>query len=230
MDYWTQSKDLTNSFLLVVPLLVLYEVGLLLNGFRGLNGVDFVTVAIIRYGGMRWLVIFNLALIAAAALVAAWRRKDERFEPAIIVPTCAESLIYAFLLGGAIVSLMRLLHVDPTLQVATGGPTILDRLIISIGAGVNEEIFFRLGLFGALHAIARRSLGRGEALSFVAAAALSSVAFSLAHFSAASQASLFAFVYRLLAGVIFCIIYRYRSFAVGVYTHAFYDILVLLFR
>jgi hypothetical protein len=39
-----------------------------------------------------------------------------------------------------------------------------------------------------------------------------------------------SFTFRLLAGIIFATLYKLRGFAVAVYTHAFYDIFVLVVR
>ena len=39
-----------------------------------------------------------------------------------------------------------------------------------------------------------------------------------------------SFTFRLLAGIVFGVLFKLRGFAVAVYTHAFYDIFVLVIR
>ena len=57
--YFAQSKNLINSLILVIPLLVVYEAGLLINGGKTLNGVDFITIFLIRQWGVTGILVFN---------------------------------------------------------------------------------------------------------------------------------------------------------------------------
>ena len=105
-------------------------------------------------------------------------------------------------------------------------------VVLSIGAGVNEEIVFRLLLLGLLQYIFADFIGMADRPAIAISIVLSALLFSGAHYVGAhgDKLELVSFVYRALAGVIFALIYRYRSFAVAVYTHAIYDIIVLLPR
>ena len=59
---------------------------------------------------------------------------------------------------------------------------------------------------------------------------VSSLLFSLAHYVGPEQFGMFSFVFRLLAGALFCGLFLARGFAVAVYTHAIYDIYVMVFQ
>ena len=99
--------------------------------------------------------------------------------------------------------------------------------MISAGAGLHEELLFRLiGISGLSWLLAG---AMGEKRAWVTALLLSSLAFSLAHHLGPSGEpfEFAAFVYRALAGIMFALIYQIRGLAVAVWTHALYDVYVL---
>ena len=104
----------------------------------------------------------------------------------------------------------------------------LERLVKAVGAGVNEELLFRLLLFGGFFTFATKYIEWEKYPSFLLGAILSSLLFSLAHYvgPAADLFTISTFVYRFLAGVFFCILFLIRGFASCVYVHALYDVMV----
>lgn len=223
--YLDQSSDLVNSLILVLPLLLIYEAGLLFSGGATLNGVDFVTVFLARQWGTTGLLVFNGLLFVAGLVGLKLLERKRRFDPRIIVPVAVESTVYALLLGVVIATFMR-----QVLGMAAGpeGYGVLDRVFLSLGAGVNEELVFRLGLYSGLAWVLRK--GMSDAAAVASAAVISSILFSLAHYVGPSESfALHSFVYRFLAGGLFCALYCWRGFAVAVYTHAIYDIYVLVY-
>jgi membrane protease YdiL (CAAX protease family) len=226
--YLEQSRDLGNSLILVAPLLILYEVGLLVSGFKALNGVDFITVLVAQHaGGVKGLLVLNLVLLVGVAAAAASRRRDRRFDPRIAPLVVLESTVYALLLGFAIVSIMHRLPFRPGLETGGVGGSVLTAVVASLGAGVNEELVFRLGIFNLLALAFSRGRANPAAPAVLLAVLVSSVLFSAAHYLGAEPFQVYSFIYRVLAGVIFCGLYLGRGFAVVVYTHAIYDIIVL---
>ncbi|MEZ0229127.1 MAG: CPBP family intramembrane glutamic endopeptidase, partial [Planctomycetota bacterium] len=217
--YLDQSADLTNSLILVVPLLVLYEIGLVVTGFRALNGVDFATVFILQRAGGKGLLAFNLVLLVGILAAATLRKREKAFRPDIVPFLLVESTFYALSLG---VLINLVLHKVPGL----GPPAQMspvDGFFASLGAGVNEELFFRLGLLQLLAWVLARGK-KDRPVATAVAAILSSLAFSAAHMEFVP----YVFLYRFLAGLIFSAIFLGRGFAVAVYTHAIYDIYVLV--
>jgi membrane protease YdiL (CAAX protease family) len=103
---------------------------------------------------------------------------------------------------------------------------------MSLGAGVYEEIVFRLGLLGGLAAAFQRLLSWRRLTAVSAAFVLSSLAFSAVHHlpPLGDPFSIEVFTFRALAGVCFGLLFWFRGLAVAVYTHAFYDLYVLLLR
>jgi hypothetical protein len=222
--YVALTRDLAVSLILVLPLLVAYQVGLFLLGYRVINGADFVTRVIFPQWGLKGLVVFNLSVVAAflAAIIRLERRG--RFRPGLFPPLVLESAVYASCLGTVILFVMK-----KSFIMALGGDSGR-ALILSIGAGVNEEIVFRLILIGVLNYAFADFAGLADRTAVALAVLFSSVLFSAAHYvgSHGDPLELISFTYRLLAGAIFAGIYKWRSFAVAVYTHAIYDIIVLV--
>ena len=64
--YLELTSDLGISLVLVMPLLVLYQLGLMLIDFQFLNAVDFVTRFVYTHHGLKGMVLVNLCVVAAA--------------------------------------------------------------------------------------------------------------------------------------------------------------------
>jgi hypothetical protein len=79
--------------------------------------------------------------------------------------------------------------------------------------------------------VGAKVLGFRRAVAIAVAFVLSSLAFSAAHHVIGGEPwRVGAFVYRTLCGLIFASLFWWRGFAVAVYTHALYDIFVLVVR
>jgi membrane protease YdiL (CAAX protease family) len=233
--YFAQSADLANSLLLILPLLLVYQTGLFLTRGATLNGADLVSVAILRQWGWDGLLVLNGVLIVAGIVGLVVLKEQRKFDPRIILPMAIESTCYALVLGLVITQVMARVGLRATaidawalLSAADGVPGgVLGRLCVALGAGVNEELVFRLGLMSGMIAALRK--GGVEKAPAVAVAVLgSSLLFSLAHYLGPEQFAVYTFVYRFLAGVIFCALFAARGLGVVVYTHAIYDVLVLV--
>lgn len=230
-SYFALTRDLSVSLILVLPLLAAYQAGLLLTRFRLVNGVDFLSRFVFLHWGAKGVVLANLGVIAIFLAAIIRLEKQRRFRPGLFPPLVAESAAYASVLGSVILFLMQ--SPAAALAVRPGGaaaPAPLAGLVLSIGAGVNEEIVFRLALLGVLTYVFGDFLGARDGAAFFLAAVVSSLLFSGAHYVGryGDAFALGTFVFRALAGLIFAGICRWRSFAVAAYTHAIYDILVFL--
>jgi membrane protease YdiL (CAAX protease family) len=150
----------------------------------------------------------------------------------MFVPVLLESSLYALFMGSIILFVMQdILHVPPGLSTATSpaNVSVLGKIVLSFGAGVHEELVFRLILISALTAIGGKLFGFGRALNLAIAFLVSSALFSAAHHVIGGEPwRVGVFVYRLLCGLVFATIFQVRGFGVAVYTHALYDIFVLL--
>jgi membrane protease YdiL (CAAX protease family) len=104
------------------------------------------------------------------------------------------------------------------------------RIAVSIGAGLYEELVFRMFLIGAFTFILAEltSLRRGAAIA--TAVALSSIAFALYHPLAGPDGTVPAtrIVFFLGGGLYFGLLYVQRGFGIAAATHAIFDIATAL--
>lgn len=227
--------DLSSSLLYVVPLFLAYELGVIFS--PTVNGVDFVTRAMLAAVGndrVHYL-LAHLGLAAAFSVVLVYLRRRRAVPAPTLAALVIESAIYALTLGSFIVLVMEkllgfsgLLAVPGVIELPAAGQAI----ITSLGAGVHEELVFRLGLMGGGAALLGGVLGLSRPLAVVLAMVGSSLLFSAVHHLGplGDPFDLQVFTYRALAGAIFGTIFYFRSLAHAVYTHALYDIYVLILR
>jgi membrane protease YdiL (CAAX protease family) len=233
-------RNLLTSLVLVFPLFVIYQVGVLFT-LPLLNGADFLTVCLFRKLGlsMTAYLAYTAAVTVLFAITVGVLRRKQRFDPGLIVPVIIESAIYALTMGSLIVFVMtRLFGISPQLAGGGGGGGMIasqglgTRAVMSIGAGVYEEAVFRLFLLGGMVAVLEKILGFGRWVAIAAAFILSSLLFSAMHHIPpyGDPLHLGVFTFRFLAGLCFALLFWFRGFAVAVYAHAFYDLYVLLVR
>jgi membrane protease YdiL (CAAX protease family) len=224
--------NLLTSLVLVLPLLLFYEIGVLFTDV--MNGADLITQTLLRLGGLRGFVAVQGALLVTVVGLALYLRRHQQFNMRVFLPVLLESGIYALTMGTFIVFVMvDLLHVDPRL--AAGATPLaragfFDRLVLSVGAGVHEELVFRLILLGGLAEISDRALKLRRWVAVALAFAVSAILFSAAHHIGplGEPLRLGVFTYRVIAGLVFGALFQFRGFAIAVYTHALYDIYVLV--
>lgn len=232
--YLDSSRNLFNSMILVLPLFILYQVGVLATGGVR-NGVDFVTDLMwaAADGSLGTYLLINLGILAAFVGGIFALRKQGTFQPKLFPWVVAESTAYAMLLGSAVVLLMSSLGLDVLLSTGGGGDYgIFTSIILSLGAGIYEETVFRLILMGGMFYAAAHWMKLPRWLAAVAALVLSSFIFSAIHYVGplADAFTLGSFIFRFFAGILLAGIFYLRGFAVAVYTHAIYDIIVMVFH
>jgi membrane protease YdiL (CAAX protease family) len=211
----TGHGDLEASFVLIFPLLLAYAVGVLFTG--RVNGADVVTRSLWAIAGSR--TVYLLIYAALSGLFLLWIRRANRWSTLrleVAAPVILEAAIYALTLG-ALISLV----LDRVLGMGLDARSVVGAL----GAGVHEELVFRLAMFGGFVAL----LGGLERRFAVGLALVtSSLLFAAAHHLGAhgEPFTLHVFAFRALAGAAFGAIFWFRSLAHAVYAHVLYDLVV----
>ena len=132
----------------------------------------------------------------------------------------------------------------PESNAAVGGalPTpesyLLVDIVTGIGAGIYEELVFRLILICFLMLLFQDLFGLKKGTAVFWSVAISAVAFSIHHHFFYANGQLYRgetftvgkFLFRALAGVYFAVLYAIRGFGVTAGTHAFYNILAAVLR
>ena len=236
--YWRASRAPRYSLLFALPLLVLYEALALLfrEELRGLrNGADVILkglgAAVIGRDGP--LAILGLAVVAGAWLV--WRDLRAhgggvraRIFALMMAESAALALAFGLVVGTVTAQLLRPFAAPALAPMDEVGP--LAQLVVSLGAGLYEELLFRVLLVGALAWGARTLLGWRATTAGVVATVVGAFVFSAFHYVGAygDPFELGSFTYRFVGGVAFSALYLTRGFGITAWTHALYDVYVLL--
>ncbi len=118
----------------------------------------------------------------------------------------------------------------------TTGHRLLANIITGIGAGIYEELIFRLILICALMMLFQDLLRLERTKSIVLSVLLSAALFSAHHHIAFVDGQIAAnipfnwteFLFRTMAGVYFAALFAIRGFGITAGTHAFYDTIAVL--
>ena len=220
----TGQGDLVASLVLVFPLYLAYAVGVLFSGH--VNGVDFLSRHVWAACGEDQVTYLGIHAAVAIGFVL-WLRRTRRsrsLSADVVLPVVLEAAIYALTMATLIQVVIDLV---PGLALGSTG----DRVVASLGAGVHEELVFRLGL-GAGGAWLLIRAGAAPRLALFLALIASSLLFSWAHHIGphGEPWNRDVFTYRALAGAVFALIFWVRSLAHAVYAHVLYDVWVLVVR
>ena len=226
-DYWQQSRLPWPSLVFLMPMLVAYEVGVLWVGGPNAKELRSGADLWLRGGldaiglGVGWL---PPLLVVLGLLVWQWiERHPWHVSWETLAGMFAESVIFAFilLLVGQLQSRV-FLSIAHAADVAT-----LGRALGFVGAGIYEEVLFRLALLPPMIALLKQpALLRRWATPL--AVLVTSLLFAAAHHAGPSGEpfDLFRFCFRTLAGGIFAALFVQRGFGITVASHALYDLLV----
>ena len=211
---------------LVVPVFLGYHLGVGTMDVR--NAADVVTATLIelvdRSMALYWglTVALGLAVVAVLTIIGRGQAFDVKRLGMVIV----EGVLYAFVMGAAAS------YIVGSLPLGGSGYGALDGTVMSLGAGLYEEIAFRAGLFG-LGSLALRAVVSSPTKQLVLIATwalVAAAAFSGWHYvgSLGDDFELRSFVFRWVCGVLFTVIFIFRGFAPVVWTHVLYDVYVLV--
>ena len=235
--YWPLSRSHRYSLLFALPLLLIYELLEAISPVRAQggvirNGADVVLTSLFTFLlGARGPLVFMALVIGVSLWLIRRDRSAGPLRPSTFVAMFGESVILA-LLFGVVVGTVTMRLVGPLRALAAGGGiggTVLERLTLSIGAGLYEELLFRVVLV-ALLANGFRLLGMGRVAAGAAATVIGALLFSAFHYIGplGDPLTLESFVFRALAGLAFSALYLLRGFGITAWTHALYDVAVLV--
>ncbi|WP_337174391.1 CPBP family intramembrane glutamic endopeptidase [Paludisphaera sp.] len=237
--YWSTTRKPLPSLLLIAPIVLAYEFGVVwLGGVESQalrTGADAWLRHSLAAAGLtdHWLLPLSLVLVLLGW--QATQTEGWKFSPMVLAGMVIESLVLAV----ALVGVSRLVDVGFDLMERTPPPAALfqanpgatddemARLIGFLGAGVYEEALFRLLLVPALF-YTLKAMQAPQVLAGAFAASGSALLFSLAHHAGhpGEAFTWFAFIFRWMAGVFFAWVFILRGFGIAVGAHTAYDVLV----
>jgi membrane protease YdiL (CAAX protease family) len=230
--YLLATRHPWSCFLFLLPLLAAYEGGVWLMGgarahiFR--NGADAWLRGALEYLGLSQLYLAPLLIAGVFVIWSILRRRDRPADLLGVETGMAiESIGFALGLWAISRGLAPMLDsLGVRLELATS-PAVLGQVITYVGAGIYEELLFRLLLYSGLLVLLRWlrfSLLLAVLLSAVASSALFSAAHHIGPYGEGFDN--YVFLFRMLAGLYFALLYQLRGFGIAVGAHACYDVVV----
>lgn len=222
--YLESSRSIGPSVALVLPLLFAHELAVALLNPPVRNSADQVVTSLMSQLPSQMLPALRWAGVLGLLTLLAWRRPRRDDRPALVL---GEALVWAVCLGPLVGTMVGGIGLSGATRLGDASGPLWQAMLLSVGAGLWEEIAFRLALLGGLALFLRRVARCSPALSLVLAVAVSAVTFSLYHHlgEGGEPFALGPFVFRALAGTILGVLFALRGFAVVVYMHVFYDLL-----
>ncbi len=248
--YLERSRRPLQALFFLLPLIVIYEVGTLIYATDYAQGVtQHIKARLVLLGFFEWFGVGGYllpGLIVIAALLGWHIASKDRWE--------IEPRLYLLMLGESILLAVPLLffmsvlsrgsaapHYAISMQALGGIPEVLAgadaasahwraEAIFSIGAGIYEELLFRMVAIAMLHLLLVDVLALPDLWGSIAAIVISSVAFALYHFSAEQPFDMTRFLLYAAAGVYLACVFIVRGFGVAAGTHAVYDLLIVALK
>jgi len=237
-SYWQASRAHRYSLLFALPLLMLYELLAALlsrdpsGGVR--NGADVLIRSVfILIAGSRGPLFFGVCLIGVGIWLIGrdMRSHGRKLRAVFFARMAGESVLLALGFGIVVGTVTaQLLGVLPSLAIAPAEMGWWTTLMVSLGAGLYEELFFRVLLVSAIAFAARKVFSMRALPAGALAVVLGAVIFSAFHYIGAygDDLELQSFTFRMIGGLFFSALYLLRGFGITAWTHALYDVFLLL--
>jgi Type II CAAX prenyl endopeptidase Rce1-like len=226
---------------LTLPVFLVYQLGVVFLNVR--NATDLVTVRMLALANGDRLTYLELTSGVGLALmfVFAFLGRGQGLRPGKVLQIALEGAAYAIAMGSATSWIVGKMFAGPPPALIRGPFT---GIVMALGAGFYEELAFRVLLFGlgakvlAWLFVRQRvdlvgggsRLGLGAILIMVVWAFASAAIFSGMHYLGplGDPFDERTFVARAVLGLALTLVYASRGFAAAVWTHALYDVWVLL--
>ncbi|MBL4697529.1 MAG: CPBP family intramembrane metalloprotease [Phycisphaerales bacterium] len=245
--YFRLSSQPLHTLIFLLPVIAVYEIGsmgLLGTGVSSRLEAQEMLVRFFDLFGVLGLHLPALALVVTLVVQQFLSRASWKISPMVPLAMIAES---AFLTGPLIVFAIILepqsqALMIPAMQVVaeTAGPatgmmstsdSFWEGIFLAFGAGLYEEMLFRLVLITILHFMITDVLSFKDRTGKIAAVILSAIAFAWLHdsvYTASGGLNIRLAAFYTLAGAYFGILFLSRGLGIAVGAHLMYDLLVFV--
>ncbi|NBX36010.1 MAG: CPBP family intramembrane metalloprotease [Planctomycetes bacterium] len=237
--YFERSKQPLEILALVAPLIVLYEVGLVFalrtSGGTLTNSAHEGLLRIFTSFGIdagRFsLPALALPGVGVIVVLLVWQVLSRRAW-SVHLPTVGGMIIECILFSLPLLVAAQVITriFPPALVGGMDGLGTFGKVAMSVGAGVYEELVFRMVVIALLHTIFVDLLRWKESWALGVSVAIAAALFTLYHplRLPSGGIDLRRVVFFLAAGSAFGVLYVVRGFGIAVGTHAWYDIAVVV--
>ncbi len=244
LSYWSRSASPLHALVFLLPLICLYELGSWIylrnpaeNTLREIEAKKLLG-SFFELFGVAGLFLPGIALVTVLIVWHTLSREPWRVRWPTLGGMIAESAAWTIPLVvlGAVHTSATQVAADVAMVQAEGGSAGLaalpwqSRLTIAIGAGLYEEMLFRLVGIALLHTLLSDLLGARASVANACSITGAAIAFAVYHDSVLTVSgirwsNLFFFA---AAGIYLGTIYVLRGFGIAAATHTLYDVLVLV--
>lgn len=230
LSYWDASQNIVYSILLIVPIFIIYESLYFLDSSQSIyqirNGADVIFKNFFHIFGSYSRIVFKLSLLTILIIILYFNYStifENKLKLSFLFYMLIESILWSLVL------LFTIYMYNNTVILSINNYFILNQYHMAIGAGIWEEILFRLCLIPFMIFIFKYLFSCNILLSTIISLVLSSTLFSLFHYIGpfADLFTYHTFILRLMAGLILGILYVMRGLGIAIYTHTIYNIIII---
>lgn len=230
-SYLDQTGGILYSYLISIPLLILYELLIWISQPPDQAvriSVDILFKSLFQFLGVN-AISATLLVAAFIGAVVLYRKRSElaHLRSSYFLTMILESAVYAVLITVVIVGLLEAV-LTMNLSESIEALSKVQLFALSLGAGLYEELFFRVILVGGLSFIFMKLFSKKTA-AYIISAVIAALIFSGVHYVGqfGDFFTLGSFLFRFLFGLALNVIYVTRGFGIAAWTHALYDIFVI---
>lgn len=230
-SYLEQTRGILYSYLISVPLLIAYEILILVSqppeqAVR--ISIDVWFKSIFQSLGVNAISATLIVAAVIGAIILYIKRADlSHLKKKYFLSMVLESAVYAVLVTIVIIGLLETIL---TMKVYNTVEALnkVQLFALSLGAGLYEELFFRVILVGGLSYVLMNFFSK-RGVAYAIAALIAALIFSSVHYVGqfGDSFTVGSFLFRFLFGLALNVIYVTRGFGIAAWTHALYDIFVI---
>ena len=234
-NYFSLSKNDFYSIIIIAPLIILYQILGFFNNYHSdlivKNSADVFIKYFFQYLSVEYASSIYLTCFIAIIIFIILKNKkifiSSEIKLSFLFGMILESLLHSL----SLLVVMSLIYKLLPLGLFLFNNEVMEGIYLSIGAGIWEELLFRYIMISSLLFIFNKMMYDFSLISYILIIAFSSALFSYYHFiGIPSELINFSiFIYRFIAGTILSVIFIFRGLGIAVYTHAFYDLYLVIF-
>lgn len=224
--YWEATREPLYCLVFLLPLVATYEFGALLLRISTFVQHELVAQQLLRallgWFGASGLWLPGLALLITLLVWHVLSHRSWQIRVWIPLLMTGESVLLVFPL--------LTIHLLP-LQAGGGlGEGLAERIVLALGAGIYEELLFRLGLVSLLLFVLGDLLRLPRRAAAPIALLLAATIFALCHYHPVGVEifSWSGFLQRLIAGAYLTLIFLSRGLGIATGCHSGYNLLILI--
>jgi hypothetical protein len=238
-SYWHRSQQPLASLIMLLPLIAVYEAGVLwfandpeYGRLPDVLAHSMIAQFVAAFGITPRLLPGVIVVVLLLSMHVAHGQRAS-FAPRLYLGMGIEACLLAVPLFVFMLVLGRQMWVLHPLEAAAEPMSWQAQMFLSLGAGIYEELLFRVIAIALLHYILVDYLALPDTWGTALTVALSALGFALYHFDLSASTGPHAFQFPTFicyafGGVYLAVVYVLRGFGIAAGTHATYDILVAL--